>query len=357
MTSKIPLSSSKPFFSPTIDYLLIGGLSILIYPLLVFYPWTDTGLEKVTIIAYAALFVANYPHFTVSYQLLYNDYRHRLMNDYRFFWAGFVVPAILFFYMAYVLVSDWKEGYGYIAAFMFFIVGWHYTKQAYGAIMVAAARSNYYFSDKEKSWLKANMYALWLTSFFSFNIGMHEWEYWGVYYPSFGLNKYWLYAGYAVTLITLVEFLLLMFSRLRKEKKLPPLIAIIPGVAIYFWNLPVLYHPAFFLITPFFHSIQYLLFVTALKKNEFDEQTHHRNYLVKTLLYMGLAVLTGVIFFEAIPRAIEHFRPLGVTSYGQTRWLFLFSVFINIHHYFIDNVIWRKDNQTLSHYLVQYSRA
>jgi len=35
---------------------------------------------------------------------------------------------------------------------------------------------------------------------------------------------------------------------------------------------------------------------------------------------------------------------------------FAFSLFINLHHYFIDNVIWRGDNDYLKTYLVQASQ-
>ncbi len=351
MTKDLTFAPSRTFFSVPVDYLLIGGLSIVLYPVMWLIPWNDHSLEQMGIIAYTAVFIANYPHFTVSYQLLYNDYRHLLFKDFRFFWAAVVIPVLLLFYFVWLLSSGNKEGYGYIAAFMFFIVGWHYTKQAYGAVMVAAARSRYYFSDKEKNWLKANMYGLWFTSFLSFNIGMHESEYWGVYYPSFGFTKYWLYAAYAFTLFTLIEFVFLMLKRIRNERKLPPVISIIPFVAIYFWDIPVLFHPAFFLITPFFHSIQYLFFVAALKRNEYESRSH-RTALRKTAGYMGLALLTGVVFFEGIPRLVEMYHPLAETAFGHTRWLFIFSVFINIHHYFIDNVIWRKDNKILGQYLV-----
>ena len=31
--------------------------------------------------------------------------------------------------------------------------------------------------------------------------------------------------------------------------------------------------------------------------------------------------------------------------------MFCLMIFINIHHYFIDNVLWRRDNQALRQYL------
>jgi hypothetical protein len=36
---------------------------------------------------------------------------------------------------------------------------------------------------------------------------------------------------------------------------------------------------------------------------------------------------------------------------GSTLFLFTFWIFINIHHYFLDNVMWRRGNPEVSKYL------
>ena len=49
----------------------------------------------------------------------------------------------------------------------------------------------------------------------------------------------------------------------------------------------------------------------------------------------------------AVPR-----RPVaGSTLFGPAVFVFIFVMWINIHHYFIDNVIWRRDNEDVRKYL------
>ena len=39
------------------------------------------------------------------------------------------------------------------------------------------------------------------------------------------------------------------------------------------------------------------------------------------------------------------------TLFGPAVFVFIFVMWINIHHYFIDNVIWRRDNEDVRKYL------
>ena len=129
--------TSQPYLlSPKTDWLTIGGLSVLLLPLVFLIPSNDQLTENVGWFLYALAFVVNYPHFTISYQLMYGDYRHLLLKDFRFIWAGIIVPLIM---VGYITVAHFTQSYDmlvYFVQFMFVIVGWHFTKQTYGVIMV-----------------------------------------------------------------------------------------------------------------------------------------------------------------------------------------------------------------------------
>ena len=61
-------------------------------------------------------------------------------------------------------------------------------------------------------------------------------------------------------------------------------------------------------------------------------------------LRLGLLLFVGFCAFELIPSSLD--RALETTWYLKT-WFFMiaFAVFINVHHFFIDSVVW-KFNQT-----------
>lgn len=346
-------ANSAYLLSPKTDWLTLGGLSVLVLPFFFLLPNNPNLATQIGWVLYAVAFVVNYPHFTVSYQLLYGDYRHLLFTDYRFIWAGIIVPILMVLYITWAHFAQSAELLAYFVEFMFVIVGWHYTKQAYGAVVVTSTMKKYYYSKLELFVLKFNMYALWITSLVSFNIGTHEGlEYWGVPYYSLNLPKEALYLGYVLTGISLLVGGIIMLRRIITTKEWPPFVSIISFLAIYAWFLPVIYHPIFFLAVPFFHSIQYFTFVIALKKNEIEDQTKDANSGVKVAIgYIALAIFSGAVLFEAIPRILDVAVTYNHVKFGDGLFLFLFSVFLNIHHYFIDNVIWRKDNETVQKYL------
>jgi len=62
------------------------------------------------------------------------------------------------------------------------------------------------------------------------------------------------------------------------------------------------------------------------------------------------ACVLGFAGYYALPKLFEFLVPLG-EQYSGWLFLFLFTVLLNIHHYFIDNVLWKKDNRPVVHYL------
>jgi len=347
-------TKSQPYLlSPKTDWLTIGGLSVLLLPLFFLIPDGAELHEKVGWFLYAVAFVVNYPHFTISYQLLYGDYRHLLLKEFRFIWAGVIVPLIM---IGYIAVAHFTQSYDmlvYFVHFMFVIVGWHYTKQSYGVIMVTSTMNGYYYSKLEAGILKFNMYSLWMTSYLFFNIGIGEQpDYWGIKYMSLNFPKEALYTAYGLTAVSLLIGGIVLGKRILKTKESPPMISIIGFASIYAWLFPVFFNSIYFLAVPFFHSIQYFTFVYALKNNEVTSITHNPKNGKKAIVqYMVVAIVSGVLLFEGIPRVLTVVVEYNHNLFGDGLMLFIFSVFINIHHYFIDNVIWRKDNELVQKYL------
>jgi hypothetical protein len=54
--------------------------------------------------------------------------------------------------------------------------------------------------------------------------------------------------------------------------------------------------------------------------------------------------MLGVMGFWAVPFVLDRIVPYNQEVFGNGMFLVMFILFINIHHYFIDFAIWRKDN-------------
>jgi hypothetical protein len=110
------------------------------------------------------------------------------------------------------------------------------------------------------------------------------------------------------------------------------------------------------MIYPFFHSLQYLMFVYSYKRGETrihlsEAQTTEQQQQIKNQLirFAVLAVGMGALFFEIVPGTMESWlNPERSMLLPLTA---IFTIFINIQHYFIDNIIWRKEHAEIAQYV------
>jgi len=134
-------------------------------------------------------------------------------------------------------------------------------------------------------------------------------------------------------------------------------------------------HPEWALIAPFFHGLQYILFVTAYKRGEMHarlralEETqppHEPPALQKQAKrlrnraqeFFALAFLLGIFAFNVIPSGMDMgAKSLYAVALPTGMFVLLFAVFINVHHFFIDNVLWRRENKDVGAYLTGWRTA
>src|SRR5262245_3812802 len=103
-TTERPVSEkSRPagyFFGPAVDFLLLGGASLILLPLAILLPANAKPI--VLAITTVVALVINHPHFANSYQLFYRGFRAKAFGAeqprglrLRYGLAGLVVPAAL----------------------------------------------------------------------------------------------------------------------------------------------------------------------------------------------------------------------------------------------------------------------
>lgn len=343
--------------TPLFDVLCMGGASVIFYFIsTILIKHSHSYFAK---IIFFSSFLVNFPHFMLSYQLLYIDFRHFIFSKFSFFWAGIIVPAILVTTLILASHFDPISHLGYFVNALFFFVGWHYTKQIFGTIIVTNALQKIFYNKIERWSLQINLFTLWVISWVWNNIGNSEQIYEGILFRGLNFSRRYLIYCLMAIIITLVFALIIHVRKHIRERSKPSLAALISFIAAYVWFIPLFYNPLFFPCIAFFHSLQYLPFVYAVRRNKIESELEKSNpenrmmiYCIRHYGYLFLSVVLGAIFFYFLPNYLNQMRFFDFDVLG-TLMMFYFVIFLNIHHYFIDNVIWKKNNEQMQKYLFQ----
>ncbi len=341
------------------EVLLTGGLSVLVG--LAMWAFVDASAPVYTVgaLAYYLGFVVNNPHFLSSYTLLYGDYRERIFQQKEYLWAAVIVPLVLGAAIVTALYAQNVRVMGQLVSLMFVLVGWHYVKQIFGCVIVSSVRRKIFYTHNERRILLFNLFCIWALSWVNANIEPRDFEFYGIHYYSLELPVFARYLNYALVGLSLTAVVAIHVRKYLEQGIQPAPPAVAAFAAIYLWYIPTLHHPGFNYLIPFFHSLQYLVFVWVLKRNEVGhraaafEGREARATWMRSFLGYGLFVLVLAAFsLEFIPGLLDRSNIFAAGVMGSAPFFVGFSLFINIHHYFIDNVIWRSDNPTVKNYLM-----
>lgn len=368
------------------DFWLLGGLSILVWFMFVIFDPMKAGSELVTtrFVQVGTLFswlsfICNYPHFLISYRFAYT-------RGYKFIlqaWFPLIaVPLLLIFFyvLSYLYFNEsisnnpavvylnsllLKTGLVFqigeqanfgteILAFsvriMYITVGWHYAKQIFGCMMVYGNYSSYQFSIRQRQLIKLSLFSIAIFNFFFMSIPAPDAETTTGYFFNIPLNA----VGFSALFITAFKYIVLLtsvavayfvfYKNYRKTKKLPPLNVLVGYVAFHIWWFPPMRQSEYYFLTiPFFHSLQYLPFAYRLEVAR-GEKNNKENFFLSLKVIALIAV--GILAFETIPHFLDtEFN--SVTNFNTWFFMICFAVFINVHHFFIDSVIWKFNHKDI----------
>ncbi len=346
----------------SVEVWMMGGLSILACVLTWAFVDRNAPLLGASQLAFSLAFIANHPHFLSSYVLLYGDFRKNILRHPRYLWGGIVAPAFLGGAIITGLVTEDRRLMAHIITAMFFLVGWHYVKQVFGCVIVTSAQRKQYYSLFERRVLLLNLFAAWFMSWLTNQVEYPDparntnFSFYGIDHYRLNLPYWSLQLTFVITGITLAALIAIHVNRYIKTGAKPSAPGVAAFVALYAWYLPALTHPTFGYFIPFFHSIQYMAFVWVLKRNQVADQIKNlsgeawrREWINRLGGFFLLAFVLGALTFEIIPKGLD--SQGWVAGLGSSPFTAAFLLFINIHHYFIDNVIWRSDNPVVKQYL------
>ncbi len=356
----LPATATAADHNFSVNSLLLGGLSIL--TCIAFWAFVDKSVSVYTVSKLAATLalVCNHPHFMASYVLLYSDFRKNInLGNLRWVWAAVVVPILLGAYLIYCLTAVRSDLLGHSINAMFFLVGWHYVKQIFGVIIVTSAIKRMYYTALERRLFLANLFSIWGISFFNSQTYLGSFDFYGIKYDSMGFSTILLNISFISFYITSALLVVAHFRKYIITGQLPTLPAVVGLVSLYVWYLPVFSHPHFAYLIPFFHSLQYLVFVWSFKKNQVHSQIEKMepreqrlNWVKKFIGFAVTSLILGLLAFELVPKGLDSYGLIPSNpALGTSPVLVVFLLFINIHHYFIDNVIWKSSNNEVKKHL------
>ena len=365
MASVNPSTSvtSRAMITPFIDGLFGGGLSIVLVVALIVAKIFNPGMQflrleiGLLIIFYLNL-VINWPHFMASYRILYAD--QKSIREHSF--------VSIFMPMSFLLLIAVVSGYAFFAgttqfaestwitgvklslfATMSVQLAWHYTGQSWGMTASYLFIGGLRMEQIERLLIRSGFYALMIfhvlrlfsreeflqTSFFfgeSISAELVSWS-----------NDFFLPLCRVVLLGTIAAGLI-GFNRLSERVGQPvPKRSWIPWVATYSWYFMADFLGAdLFAIAAIqiFHALQYLSFPLRVELNHFsDAHRESKGKGVQRTIHMVIyyALLIGFGWFA--------FKEIGDPSGSSSALRIMIAACvvsgINIHHYCIDNVIWK----------------
>lgn len=354
--------------SPVADFLLVGGLSFLFITPFIFF---NIPSYSAVMLSLALAYIINDPHFIHSYQLMYGGFFQKLKaqkqnpNIYaRYIFAGIVVPVIFAAWFLFCIVTQNIHALALSGNIMVLSVGWHYAKQGYGMLIVLSALKKIFYSSFEKNILLLNAYMVWLSTWALFNIRIGQIEIGDIPVPSIFIPPPLLHLLLSLLVLTTCLSILALGLHAIKTKKIS-INGIVGYFSAYIWLFLRSHNMALNALIPVFHSLQYLPFVWKYKMNESMDKT---NSPEQAFSLRGLAfapafkpfrrfVVTGLFIglcaFHIAPFVLDKIVPYNHAVFGTSLFFFMIIIFINVHHYFIDNVIWRKENKDVGLYLFE----
>ena len=328
-------AGDRYFINAPIDALLIGGASIVLYAVFRLRPHLASS-PSVASLAATLVWVCNYPHFASTNYRLYHS-KHSVAQ---YPLTSFVTPVV----MVAAVIGCYLSPNDIAPLFIKLYLLWspyHFSGQTLGITMVYARRAGFVIDG----WLRRCLTAFIFLTFAVQNawaeVGLHVNPFYGIQYPTLGVPVWLPQTLTKLMWASLAATIGMLMWKVANSGPRIPLIVLLPAFTQYIWFVAT---PAgqFSYMVPFFHSLQYLLIAWNVQLKEGLAERRRdpsvRYVWSESSRWMAINIVGGYALFWGLPHLGAHFgKPLAFSTA-------VMLAAIQVHHFFVDGVIWRLRN-------------
>jgi len=353
--------------APWADALCLGAVSIGLFLL-----WAALDLDLTSSNTLRKLvflnFLINAPHFMASYKLLYGSAEMRRQYPGVTWWTPVVL--VLWSILGLAVFREHRVVLEALFGAAVVSLSWHYTGQVWGMMASFAHINGLGFARRERLLVRAN---LWTVTAFHIVWAVimvrkifeprGAWGGTPLLSAAQGVELYRFVAVAALASSLLGFTALVLFAR--RTGRIPPARVWIPWIAVHLWYVLLYREPAALFWVQNAHALQYLMFPMRAEMNrrEFSAawavadagsaagttaaapapgDLSGRGRAWWMARWYVLVTIAGVGVFAGLPWVARSLAA-GV-GLAHLPWELTIISFVNLHHYFIDGVIWKIRN-------------
>lgn len=340
-----PESARNALLSPRLDPWVLGWIAVVAWIALVVTDRSGNRFPSGSWLIWTAAAIGAV-HFAMSYRLAYHDgaasmRRHPI--------ALVVGPAVLLLFVAGGVVGALSgsvtasEILGSSVALVFLLTMWHYIKQVYGVVRLAAGFAGFALTPGEGKAIRYGLYPLWGLSVASYATGRNIVDVNGFTVRTDLIPDLPVAFRAAAVALTAMWLTVVLARAAQRQHRLPPSAVVAPMVAAMLWVgwIPNVY--AALIMLPAFHALQYMACVYPAQRGllGFSTPTSRRNQFELAQIFVA-ATCIGLFLTRYAAPLLERFAPVAV---DPSTWLIALFVFLNLHHYLIDATVWRSGGE------------
>lgn len=309
---------ARTLIHPTVDLVLLG-----LAPWLLALAFNFAPIHLDLTQTWLLVGLISFPHFMGSYYVFYRmggPWReHRKIA----IW----LPIALLGGTALASRQPWLLNM--IAQVTLVLLFWHYAKQVFGVSLWLGQRNATPPTPKFRELLLFVCLLLGTIGILRTHTTSATFAVFGVYVSPAQIPDPIFQGVRVLGSLAVVGFMLWMVLQ---RKQAPSFAALLPVLALASWVDPTLGGPKVQALLPVFHGLQYLVFPMRVTW----KQLTHANRL-RWVAFVGLWIMlfaSGYLLFRELPAAL-------VRLDHQIPWQAIILITLNIHHYFVDSVLWR----------------